>query len=114
MNLERELFIFLALVGCDTGLAILRSVVAEYGDPAAELYHLEESANLIGGLMQNLRVAIQAIGAVGRMNDVDVLERIKSQDESFQRIKKDPKHRAQARMISDWADEAIKYIKFRT
>ena len=35
------------------------------------------------------------------------------QDETFQRLKKDPKHRAQAGRITEWVDEAIKIIKFR-
>ena len=114
LNLERELFIFLALIACDTGKSILRSSVCEYGDPAAEIYHLKESNDLMGGLLQNLRVAMHALGAAGGMNDVDLLERVKTNDENFQRIKKDPRHRAQARMITEWADEAVKYIKFRS
>jgi hypothetical protein len=55
---------------------------------------------------------MHALGAAGGMNDIDLLERIKTNDENFQRLKKDPKHRAQARMITEWTEEAIKYIKF--
>ena len=37
LNLERELYIFLSLVVCDTGKAILRSAVREYGDPQSDI-----------------------------------------------------------------------------
>ncbi len=113
LNLERELFIFLAMVECDTGKAILRSAVHEYSDPAAEIYHLQESANLMGALLQNLRVTLRGLGSVGGMQDVAALEHVKEQEESFQRLKKDRQHRALARLITEWADEAIKIIKFR-
>ena len=114
LNLERELFIFLALVEGDTGKAILRSSVYEYGDPSAEIYHLKESQNLMGILLQNLRVALHALGSIGSARDTGLLENVKSQEENFQRLKKDPRHRSQARRISAWADEAMKLIRFRS
>ena len=114
LNLERELYIFLAMVACDSGKAVLRSAVQEYGDPQAEMYHLKESPDFMGGLLQNLRVALRALGNVGSMADIDTLEHVRSQDESFQRLKKDRQHRAQARLITEWADEAAKFIKFRS
>jgi hypothetical protein len=113
LNLERELFIFLSLVVSDTGKAILRSAVHEYGDPEAQIYHLKESQNYMGGLMQNLRVALRGLGSVGSTNDIGALEHVRMQEEAFQRLKKDRQHRAQARRITEWADEAVKIIKFR-
>ncbi|MCP4745998.1 MAG: hypothetical protein GY874_07630 [Desulfobacteraceae bacterium] len=113
LNLEREFFIFLTLVQSDTSKAIIRSAVNEYGDPGAGIYYLDKSQNLMGGLIQNLMIGIRALGALGTISDVALLERIKEQEENFQRIKKDPLHRAQTRKISQWTDEAIKIIKFR-
>jgi hypothetical protein len=113
LNLERELYIFLSLVECETGKAILRSAVHEYGDPDAQIYNLKESQNNMGGLLQNLRVALRGLGSVGSMNDVGILEHVRMKEEHFQRLKKDRQHRAQARRITEWADEAIKFIKFR-
>lgn len=37
LNLERERYIFLSMVACDTGKSILRSAVNEYGDPQSDL-----------------------------------------------------------------------------
>lgn len=113
LNLERELFIFLSLVPCNTGKAILRSAADEYGDPAAAIYHQKESDNCMGALLQNLRVAVRGLGCTGGMGDVPALERIKTNEETFMRLKKDRQYRAQARLITEWADEAVKIIKFR-
>jgi hypothetical protein len=113
LNLERELFIFLSMVECDTAKAILKSAVDEYGDPAAALFHQNESENCMGALLQNLRVAVRGVGCVGGMPEVPLLERIKTNEETFMRLKKDRNYRAQARLITDWVDEAVKFIKFR-
>lgn len=114
LNLERELFIFLSLVVCDTGKAVLRSAVNEYSNPDSEIYHLKESQSYMGGLLQNLRVALRGLGSVGSQNDIPALEHARTQEETFQRLKKDRQHRAQARRITEWVDEAIKIIKFRS
>jgi hypothetical protein len=114
INLERELYIFLSLVECDTGKAILQSAAGEYGDPAAKIYHQKESGNCLGALLQNLRVALRGVGSVGTLADVPQLERIKTNEESFGRLKNDRNFRAQARLLTEWVDEAIKLIKFRS
>lgn len=114
INLERELYIFLSMVPCETGKAILRSAVNEYGNSQSDIYHQKESAPFLGGMMQNLRVSLRGLGTVGGMNDVSLIEAVKKRDEDFQRLKNDRQFRAQARLISEWADEAIKIIKFNS
>lgn len=114
LNLERELYIFLSLVECETSKTILTSAAAEYGDPAAEIYHRNESGNCLGALLQNLRVALRGIGSICGMAEVQLLERIGASEETFGRLKNDRRHRAQARLISEWVAEAVKLIKFRS
>ena len=114
LNLERELYIFLSMVVCDTGKAILRSAVHEYGDPRADIYHRKMSGDLIGAMLQNLRVALRGVGTVGKRGDIALLENVKRHNEDFQRLKIDRQFRSQAKMVTEWADEAIKLIKFRS
>jgi hypothetical protein len=114
LNLERELYIFLSMVGGDTGKAILRSAVGEYGDPRSEIYHRTVSEPLMGGLLQNLRVALRGVGTVGARSDIPMLETIQVHNENFQRLKNDRQFRSQAKLVTEWADEAIKLIKFRS
>jgi hypothetical protein len=113
LNLERELYIFLSMVEGETSKALLNSAAIEYGDPASAIYHRKESENCLGPLMQNLRVAVRGVGSIGGMSELPMLERIKATEEDFGRLKNDRHHRAQARMISEWVDEALKLIKFR-
>ena len=114
LNLERELYIFLSMVVCDTGKSILRSAVNEYGDPNSEIYHQKESDKFLGGMMQNLRVSLRGLGTVGGMQDINILEGVKQHNEDFQRLKNDRQFRTQARLVTEWADEAIKIIKFNS
>ena len=81
LNLERELYIFLSLVPCDTGKTILRSAVNEYGDPGAEIYHFKESDKFMGALLQNLRVVLRGLGSVGASQDLARLEAVKTHNE---------------------------------
>jgi hypothetical protein len=113
LNLERELYIFLSLVECDTSKTILQSAVAEYGDPGADLYHSKESENCLGPLLQNLRVTLRGLGSIGGMADISLLENVKTHEETFGRLKNDRHYRAQVRLLTEWVDEAIKLIKFR-
>lgn len=113
LNLERELYIFLSMVECEAGKSILRSAAAEYGDPNERLYHLKESSNCLGALLQNMRVALRGVGSLGTMADVPLLEKVRQTEETFGRLKNDRHYRAQARLITEWVEEAIKLIKFR-
>ena len=113
LNMERELYIFLSLVVCDSGKAILRSAVCEYGDPQSEIYHKKLSDEMMGGLLQNLRVALRGVGTVGSFADIAMLESVQQHNESFQRLKNDRQFRTQAKLVTEWAEEAIKLIKFR-
>jgi hypothetical protein len=112
LNLERELYIFLSMVACDTGKSILRSAVNEYGDPGSDIYHRKESEKFLGGMVQNLRVSLRGLGTVGGMQDINIMEAVKQRNEDFQRLKNDRQFRTQARLVTEWADEAIKIIKF--
>ncbi len=114
LNLERELYIFLSMVQCEAGKAILRSAVHEYGNPESAVYHYKQSDDLISGILQNLRVALRGAGSVCGMQDIGMLETVKERNEDFQRLKNDRMFRTQARKVTEWADEAIKLIKFRT
>jgi hypothetical protein len=113
LNLERELYIFLSMVECETSRALLSSAAAEYGDPSSAIYHKKESEQHLAALMQNLRVAIRGVGSIGKLSEIPMLQRIKANEEHFGRLKNDRGHRAQSRMLSEWVEEALKLIKFR-
>jgi hypothetical protein len=92
----------------------MRSAVTEYGSPESDLYFLKESDRLMSNLLQNLRIAIRGLANIGNMDHIPSLEAVKTREEVFQRLKKSKAHRDQSRLISEWVDEAVKIIKFRS
>jgi hypothetical protein len=114
LSLEREVYIFLSMVETTVGRSVLRSAVNEYGSPESDLYFLKESSRFMSQLLQNLRIAIRGLANIGSMESIPTLEAVKTREEVFQRLKKDKTHRDQTRKISEWVDEAVKIIKFRS
>lgn len=114
LSLEREVFIFLSMIETVVGRSVLRSAVNEYGSPESDLYFLKESDRFMSHLLQNLRIAIRGLANIGSMESIPVLEAVKTREEVFQRLKKTKAHRDQSRLITEWVDEAVKIIKFRS
>lgn len=114
LALEREVYIFLSMVETTVGRSVLRSAVTEYGSPESDIYFLKESDRFMSHLLQNLRIAIRGLANIGSMEAIPALEAVKTREEVFQRLKKTKAHRDQSRLISDWVDEAVKIIRFRT
>ena len=114
LSLEREVYIFLSMIETIVGRSVLRSAVNEYGSPESDLYFLKESDRFMSHLLQNLRIAIRGLANIGSMESVPALEAVKTREEVFQRLKKTKAHRDQSRLISEWVDEAVKLIKFRS
>jgi hypothetical protein len=114
LGLEREVYIFLSMMETTVGRSVMRSAVTEYGSPESDLYFLKESDRFMSHLMQNLRIAIRGLANIGSMESIPSLEAVKTREEVFQRLKKTKAHRDQSRMISDWVDDAVKIIKFRS
>ncbi len=114
LGLEREVYIFLSMIETLVGRSVLRSAVTEYGSPESDLYFLKESDRFMSNLLQNLRIAIRGLANIGNMESIPSLEAVKTREEVFQRLKKTKAHRDQSRLISEWVDEAVKIIKFRS
>ena len=114
LRLEREVYIFLSMIETTVGRSVLRSAINEYGSPESDIYFLKESGRFMSHLLQNLRIAIRGLANIGSIAGIPALEAVKSREEVFQRLKKDKAHRDQSRLISEWVDEAVKIIKFRS
>jgi hypothetical protein len=114
LTLEREVYIFLSMMETTVGRSVMRSAVTEYGSPESDIYFLKESDRFMSHLLQNLRIAIRGLANIGSMESIPSLEAVKTREEVFQRLKKTKAHRDQSRLISDWVDEAVKVIRFRS
>ncbi len=113
MALERELHIFLALVGGSTAAEILRDALDFYGNPESGIYQSEESRQHTSSLLQHLAVLIRAIGRVGHPADVGLLDSIKDREQAFLEFSDTPRHAAQVRRNMGWIDAAKVEINSR-
>jgi hypothetical protein len=77
--LEREVYIFLSLVGGATSRALLRSAAQVFGNPRGSVYRFNESERFLPNLLQLLKIASRGLGRLGSENELqllgDVIER---------------------------------------
>ena len=110
LSLEREIHIFLALVGGDTALSVMRNAVKRYGNPNSEIYRLRENQESLAVFLQHLKVAIRALGRIGEKVDLVILEDIKKRKNGFSRLGQDLQHESLVMRIMDWVDVARQSI----
>jgi hypothetical protein len=101
-TLEREVYIFLSLVGGATGHAILRSFVKEYGNPNSEIYALDKSPHGIKTNIQLLQVAIRGLARFQDAEDARLFENIRQREGEFIALGKDPGYHELVRRVMKW------------
>ena len=86
LALEREAYIFLALVGGNTSRSVLLSALKEYGHPNSDLYQLRQSQKNMADLLQLVKVVIRGVGLVGDSNEVIYLDQFIGHLEVFAQL----------------------------
>jgi hypothetical protein len=76
LALEREAYIFLALVEGNTGRSVLLSALKEYGYPESDIYQLRNSRRHMADLLQLLKVVIRGLGRVGDSKEAALVDHI--------------------------------------
>jgi len=113
LALEREVHIFLALVGGKTAAAVIQGALNVYGNPASQIFLLKESPNYMTGLLQHLGILIRGIGRVGHESDFEQLEEIKKRQRGFMNLSEEPRHQALVRRTLGAIDSAKHEISSR-
>lgn len=109
VSLERELVIFLSLVGGETPFSIVRSLVKELGDPDSRIYKLAGSKKMLNQLIQLLQTSIRGLGRAGEKEDIQLFKLIKSRQERFISLDRENKRFVDlVKRAMRWADEAAK------
>ena len=106
LALEREVHIFLALVGGKTATAVIQGALNVYGNPASRIYLLKESPNYMSGLLQHLGILIRGVGRVGQESDFELLDEIKKRQQGFMNLSEEPRHQALVRRTLGAIDSA--------
>jgi hypothetical protein len=105
LALERELHIFLALIGGSVETKVLRSAVRKYGNPEAKIYlYAVENEQHMNTLLQHLKVLVRALGRSMRKRDISLVNDIISRKNAFIRLGNTPQHDAAVDQVIRWVD----------
>jgi len=90
LALEREIYIFLSLVGGSVARSVIISALNEYGAPESEIYRLEISRPNLLSLLQLLKVVVRARGRLRKVKDIVILDKIIQREADFMGLGKGP------------------------
>lgn len=111
LALDREICIFLALVGGKEAGAVLRSAVKIYGDPESDIFVKKQSRDHLTTLLQHLNVLIRSLGRVGSLEDLPLLTATESRRQKFLRMAQSPRDDALVDRAMQWIGMARKNIR---
>ena len=114
LALEREVHIFLALVGGKTASEVMRSALNDYGNPASQIYHLKESPDQMEPLLSHLAAVIRGWGRLGRQPDVSLLQEVKIRQDQFMDLRQDMRYQTLVRHVMGLIDASKAAIRSRT
>ncbi len=113
LALEREVHIFLALVGGKTAFEVMRSALNDYGNPASQIYHLKESPGQMIPLLSHLAAVIRGWGRLGRQSDVSLLDEVKNRQDQFVELHQDTRYQALVKHVMGLIDASTIAISSR-
>jgi hypothetical protein len=113
LSLERETFIFFALVQGETSLSILRSALKEYGDPRCEVYQIGQDLKLFSLTLPHLKLIVRAVGRLKDKELVGTLNKIREREMAFLQLGKGVQHEQLVRRVMETADKSIDKILSR-
>lgn len=113
LSLEREIHVFVALLGGDVSRSVLRSALNEYGNPDAEIYRLAQDAAAIEAFLQHLKVLVRGLGRSGGASDGWVMDQVMSRREDFLSLSRESRHEAMVLRVMEWAARSKEDIQRR-
>jgi hypothetical protein len=113
LALEREVHIFLALVGGKTACEVMRSALNDYGNPASQIYHLKKSPDQMEALLSHLAAVIRGWGRLGRQPDISLLDEVKIRQDQFIDLQPDMRYQTLVRHVMGLIDASKAAIRSR-
>ncbi len=113
LGIERECYIFLALIGGPTARSVIRSALKDYSSPNSNLYQSKHSDDHLLYIIQNLRLVIRSLGVIGNGEDLRILDAVKQNKAALAENGKIKKYLPQPKILQDWLDEAHTNIKYQ-
>jgi hypothetical protein len=113
LALEREVHIFLSLVGGKTAFEVMRTALSVYGNPVSQIYALQESSTHMNTLLLHLAAVIRGFGRLGRIADLPLLDEVKARQDQFLGLDEAMNHQALVRRVMGLVDASKATIKSR-
>jgi len=104
LSLEREVYIFLALVQGETGYMVMREALDIYGNPGNPVFTLPASGQHLQTLLQHLKTLLRGFGRMADRSDLDVFGDIRSQEAEFSLLGDDLRYKQQVAQVMEWVD----------
>ena len=107
LALEREVHIFLALVGGKTAFEVMRSALNVYGNPASQIYLSQQSPNHLEPLLRHLTAIIRGYARHADRSDFTLLAEVKARQDQFRALDQDLRYHAMVRGVMELIDTTI-------
>ncbi|UCD87371.1 MAG: hypothetical protein JSV01_06345 [Desulfobacterales bacterium] len=108
--LERELQIFLSLIGGNTARTLIRNAAEIYGNPKQGVYWFRESERFLPSLLQLLKISIRGLAREGDSRDLSLLEQIRAREGDFLQIVGETGHQEHLKRAMECAKVSIERI----
>jgi hypothetical protein len=105
-SLQREIFMFLSLVGGRTARSVIRDAISEYGDTESKIYMRKESGKHVIAFLQQLKVSVRALARVGMHSDAVLLEKIRKRERDFLSLGSGKQHEDHVMRVMLWVDKS--------
>ena len=107
LSLDRELYIFLSLVGGDAAYRIIRASAEYFGNPESRIYQFANSIRCLPHLLEQLKILVRGLGRVGGKQDLMLLRKIKQREDTFMQFSEDPEYQGLVRQVLQWVDTSM-------
>lgn len=113
LSLEREIHIFVSLLGGDIARSVLRSALNEYGNPDSEIYQMNSEVVIFEAFLLHLKIIFRGLGRSGDVSDEWIIARAADRREELMTLSSENRHAVLVDRVLEWADKAQESIHSR-
>jgi hypothetical protein len=113
LSLEREIHIFVSLLGGDIARSVLRSALNEYGNPDSEIFQMNSEVAIFESFLLHLKIILRGLGRAGDASDEWIIAHAADRREELLAISSENRHAVLVDRVLDWAEKAKDSIRNR-
>jgi hypothetical protein len=113
LSLEREIHIFVSLLGGGIARSVLRSALNEYGNPDSEIYQMISNATVFEMFLMHLKIILRGLGRAGDASDEWIIVNTAERREELLALSSENRHAVLIDRVLDWAKKAKQNIQNR-